>query len=64
MWVVWVVCTGAERRSIHMGGIYGDKPSTLERFKANFQRLDDNVRARLVLENDEVSAASRLGVTP
>ncbi|GFZ49638.1 UV-damage endonuclease [Saitozyma sp. JCM 24511] len=39
---------------IHMGGIYGDKPSTLERFKANFQRLDDNVRARLVLENDEI----------
>jgi UV DNA damage endonuclease len=47
-----------------MGGIYGDKPSTLERFKANFQRLDHNVRARVVLENDEVSAASRFGATP
>jgi UV DNA damage repair endonuclease len=47
-----------------MGGIYGDKPSTLERFKANFQRLDDNVRARVVLENDEVSAATDFGAPP
>jgi UV DNA damage endonuclease len=37
-----------------MGGIYGDKPRTLDRFKANFNRLSDNVKKRLVLENDEV----------
>ena len=53
---MWVVCTGLSAGSIHMGGIYGDKPSTLGRFKANLQRLNDNVRARVVLENDEVSA--------
>lgn len=39
-----------------MGGIYGDKPSTLARFKENYTtRLSDRVKARLVLENDEVS---------
>ena len=39
-----------------MGGIYGDKPSTLARFKENYvTKLKDNVKARLVLENDEVS---------
>ena len=41
--------------SIHMGGIYGDKPGTLERFKVNWHRLSDGVKARLVLENDEVN---------
>jgi len=41
--------------SIHMGGIYGDKPSTLERFKENFRtRLPEGVKKRLVLENDEI----------
>ena len=42
-------------KSIHMGGIYGDKPTTLARFKENFTtRLTDKVKARLVLENDEI----------
>lgn len=39
---------------IHMGGVYGDKESTLERFKTNFRRLKENVAARVVLENDEI----------
>jgi UV DNA damage endonuclease len=38
-----------------MGGVYGDKPSTLARFKENYVTLPDNIKARLVLENDEVS---------
>ncbi len=37
-----------------MGGIYGDKPSTLARFKENYIKLRDKVKKRLVLENDEV----------
>jgi UV DNA damage endonuclease len=41
--------------SIHMGGIYGDKESTLARFKENYTtRLSDKVKKRLVLENDEI----------
>jgi UV DNA damage endonuclease len=38
-----------------MGGIYGDKPTTLARFKENYTtRLTDKVKKRLVLENDEI----------
>lgn len=38
-----------------MGGIYGDKESTLARFKENYTtKLSDRIKARLVLENDEV----------
>ncbi|KAI0041905.1 UV-endonuclease UvdE [Auriscalpium vulgare] len=40
---------------IHMGGVYKDKPATLERFKHNYStKLTDAVKARLVLENDEI----------
>lgn len=47
---------GSADRSIHMGGIYGDKETTLARFKENYKtKLSDNIKARLVLENDEVS---------
>lgn len=41
--------------SIHMGGIYGDKETTLARFKENYRtKLSDGIKARLVLENDEI----------
>ncbi|KAI0017171.1 UV-damage endonuclease [Xylariomycetidae sp. FL0641] len=40
---------------IHMGGVFGDKAATLDRFRANYARLPAGVRARLVLENDDVS---------
>lgn len=40
---------------IHGGGMYGDKPATLERVKATITNLlPSNVRQRLVLENDEM----------
>ncbi|WWC92830.1 UV damage endonuclease UvdE [Kwoniella dendrophila CBS 6074] len=40
---------------IHMGGVFGDKETTLARFKENYTtRLSDNVKKRLVLENDEI----------
>ncbi|KAI0030146.1 UV-endonuclease UvdE-domain-containing protein [Vararia minispora EC-137] len=39
---------------IHMGGMYGDKQVTLERFKSNYQRLPQDIKDRLVLENDEM----------
>lgn len=35
--------------------MYGDKEGTLDRFRENYRtRLTDEMRARLVLENDEV----------
>ena len=39
---------------LHMGGIFGDKAATIERFKQNYRALPDGVKARLVLENDDV----------
>ncbi|KAL2159040.1 hypothetical protein VTH06DRAFT_2799 [Thermothelomyces fergusii] len=40
---------------LHMGGVFGDKAATLDRFRANYARLSASVKARLVLENDDVS---------
>lgn len=40
---------------IHGGGVFGDKPAALERFRENYKTLlPDNVKGRLVLENDEI----------
>ena len=39
--------------NIHVGGGYGDKKSTLERFCKNFKLLDENTKKRLVIENDD-----------
>ncbi|KAM3435755.1 hypothetical protein NHJ13734_005399 [Beauveria thailandica] len=39
---------------LHMGGIFGDKQATLDRFRENYQKLPQGVRNRLVLENDDV----------
>ena len=41
------------RIQIHCGGAYGDKPSSLERFCARFDLLDEKIRRRLVVENDD-----------
>ncbi|KAK2616948.1 UV-damage endonuclease [Conoideocrella luteorostrata] len=40
---------------LHMGGTYGDKPATLNRFRENYSKLSPGVKKRLVLENDDVS---------
>ena len=38
---------------IHVGGAYGDKKASLERFVARFNSLSDTVIRRLVIENDD-----------
>ena len=40
---------------LHLGGVFGDKEATLQRFRDNYRKLPDGVKKRLVLENDDVS---------
>lgn len=39
--------------NIHIGGTYGDKKATMQRFLENFKRLPECASSRLVLENDD-----------
>ncbi|KAK5202339.1 UV-damage endonuclease [Exophiala xenobiotica] len=39
---------------LHMGGVFGDKAATIERFKENYHKLPQKIKDRLVLENDDV----------
>ena len=40
---------------LHLGGVFGDKGATLDRFRENYTKLPQGVKDRLVLENDDVS---------
>lgn len=40
---------------LHLGGVFGDKEATLQRFRDNYAKLSADVKKRLVLENDDVS---------
>lgn len=45
---------GAEHKIVlHIGGIYNDKKQAIKRFITNYHNLDDSVKRRLVLENDD-----------
>jgi len=39
--------------NIHIGGAYGDKKATLERWIDNYYKLDTNTQSRLTVENDD-----------
>jgi UV DNA damage endonuclease len=43
------------RIQIHIGGVYGDREASLQRFVARCAQLDPAIRTRLVIENDEKS---------
>lgn len=38
---------------LHIGGVYGDKESAMERFIKNYKQLDERIQKRLIIENDD-----------
>jgi UV DNA damage endonuclease len=40
---------------IHVGGVYGDKDSSIQRFIERYRLLDGCIKKRLIIENDERS---------
>ena len=40
---------------LHVGGVYGNKKDSAERFCENFVKLPDRIRKRLIIENDDRS---------
>jgi UV DNA damage endonuclease len=38
---------------LHVGGVYGDKKSAMDRFITQYNNLDSNIKKRLIIENDE-----------
>lgn len=40
---------------LHMGGMFGSKPETLDRFRENYAKLAPSIKNRLVLENDDMT---------
>lgn len=40
---------------LHVGGVYGDREKSLERFIERYFKLKDSIKRRLVIENDERS---------
>ncbi|APZ49274.1 UV damage repair endonuclease UvsE [Jeotgalibaca sp. PTS2502] len=38
---------------LHVGGVYGDKVTALERFEENFKGIPQAVKNRLIIENDD-----------
>ena len=40
---------------LHVGGVYGNKELATKRFIENYKKLDENIKNRLVIENDDKS---------
>jgi UV DNA damage endonuclease len=49
---------------LHVGGLYGNKPGSIDRFIGSFLELPDRIRKRIILENDDKSytAVDVLGI--
>lgn len=40
---------------LHVGGVYGDKSSAMDRFAVVYEQLDNRIKERLIIENDDRS---------
>ncbi|WP_414469774.1 UV DNA damage repair endonuclease UvsE [Methanobacterium sp. ACI-7] len=43
------------KMQVHVGGVYGDKEKSMERFIERYKGLNKDIKRRLVIENDEKS---------
>jgi UV DNA damage endonuclease len=51
---------GAEAKLVlHVGGVYRDKPQSLQRFAAAFHQLPGRLRERIIIENDDKSYTAK-----
>ncbi|MGD1821213.1 MAG: UV DNA damage repair endonuclease UvsE [Pleomorphochaeta sp.] len=48
-------CDNTSKLVLHIGGVYSDKESAMERFIFNFNKLDNEIKNRLIIENDDKS---------
>lgn len=48
-----VSATPFNKINIHVGGAYGNKTTALDNWCRNFERLSDNCRSRMTIENDD-----------
>lgn len=49
---------GVDRKNkiiLHIGGVYGDKKNAIDRFEENYKKLSNNIKSRLIIENDDKS---------
>lgn len=44
---------GSHKIILHIGGVYGDKTSAVQRFLTVYQQLSESIKNRLVIENDD-----------
>jgi len=48
-------CDYSSKIVLHIGGVYSDKESAIERFISNFEKLENSIKKRLIIENDDKS---------
>lgn len=48
-------CDYSSKIVLHIGGVYNDKKSSIKRFIDNYNLLDQSIKNRLIIENDDKS---------
>lgn len=48
-------CDNSSKLVLHIGGVYGDKKLAMQRFISNYKTLNQSIKNRLIIENDDKS---------